>query len=221
MGLPPDVCPHCGGPWIVVDETPSVLRLQCEDCQRVERFDASTKTVRLQLIVSAGDRSFREPIEAVPSDELRVGDEFEHNGHRLLITALQGARDEKPKEARAADVRAIHARLFDTVPLKLSVNEGETTRSYQIDVLPEFELAVGQVVEAQGVRLVVKTLKSDQNRTLHKGFLLARNIRRAFCDPAPRRAKVGEIVKTRPRGARDPNERRARHGPPPGHRRRA
>ena len=108
------------------------------------------------------------------------------------------------RKARTVAPNAIRVLLTgytDLASLVGSINQGEITRSFQESVSPEEEIHVGTVREVQGVRLAVKTLKSDQNRTLHRGYLYARNVSRVFADVAHARARPGAKVKTRQRGA--------------------
>ena len=66
---------------------------------------------------------------------------------------------------------------------------------------PDHPVQIGEIYESEGRLMAIKTLKSDQNRTLHKGFLLARNVRRAFCDAAPMDMRPGDFMSVRRRGA--------------------
>lgn len=206
------ICPDCGNDeFAVLKETPQNVTVQCDECHTVRSFSPrKIRIIDLNTVVSDGEESWNVQLPTPSEEPVAVGDEFELDDHRMLVTTIEIAGQQRPKKALAKDITTLFAKVFDTVQLKLSVNERDVTRSYRIDVNPDKEIPIGLILEAGGELLVIKTIKSDQNRTLHKGFLYARNIRRAFCDPAPRRAKVGQIVGTRRRGA--PAERK---GAPP------
>lgn len=199
----PVACPVCGELDVeALSESRNKLTLQCVECSHV--WTTSPPHLRLRelpIVISDEEESTKDLMTVATADLVHLGDEFEHAGHRLMVTSIE-VEGRHVNKAKAGEITVMHAKVFDTVPLKISVNEADVTRSYRIDVEPEFEVHIGQVLEVQGMKLAVKTLKSDQNRTLHKGFLLARNIRRAFCDPVKRRrVRPGQRVPTRPRGA--------------------
>jgi uncharacterized Zn finger protein len=206
-----NACPQCGGIDLdVLRTSSSSTTFRCIDCDSVFTVSpAAPRTTTLRIIVSAAGTSQADEIEVVSLDVVSVGDEFEEAGHRYLVTAIEGPVGPTPS-CRVADAKVVHAKLFDKVIVHVSVNDGEVTKSFQLAMEPEAAVRVGQVLDVQGRAVAVKTLKSDQNRTLRKGFLLARNVRRAFCDPAPG-ARPGEHVKARSRRAPAPE--RARRGP--------
>ena len=200
-----DHCPSCD------EETEhQVLRaaaagwtIQCLDCETIRTVPAppQIKLRAVPVILSHGSASRNEILEVDLEGNVGVDDEYELGGHRVRVTQVEAPNGERPKRIAVRDVKTIYAIVFNTVQLHYTVNQGDTTRSFQEEVLPEEEVHVGKVREVQGVRLAVKTLKSDQNRTLHRGFLLARNVRRVFADVADRKARPGQKVKTRKRGA--------------------
>ncbi len=200
---PDDICPECGDEeHQVLKESPNNITAKCDQCHHVWSWSPRrSRVIQVNTVVSSGDQSWNVSVPTPDNELISVGDEFELDGHRMLVTSVEIDGQQLPPSAKASDVRTLFAKVFDTVPLKLSVNEKDKTRSYRIDVDPDMEVPIGLVLDVQGVRLAIKTLKSDQNRTLHKGFLFARNIVRAFCDPAPAKAKPGSIIGTRPRGA--------------------
>lgn len=208
------VCPECGGLDLDVLRASSNSRtLRCLDCDAVFTASPATdRTTPLRLIVSEAGESQPQALEVVTTDIVSLGDEFEADGHRYLVTSIEGPVG-PTTSCRVSEAKVVHAKLFDQVQLQISVNEGEVTRSYQLPVEPEEPVRIGQVLEVEGRLVAVKTLKSDQNRTIRKGFLFARNVRRAFCDPAPPKARPGDQVPTRSRRAPAPTRKR---GPPKG-----
>lgn len=199
-------CPACGSEdHEVLREAAGHTTLRCTECGHV-RTEAPRKPrhTDLALVLSDGHRSWSDRI-LVPDDEpVAVGDEFDHEGSRWLVTGVERTDGHATASAPAAQLRTCFAKRFDQVVLKVSVNEGEVTRSYEEAVDPERPVHIGEVLQVQERLLVVKTLKSDQNRTLHRGFLLARNVRRVFCDPAPPKARPGAVMAVRRRGAGKP-----------------
>lgn len=180
--------------------------VQCAECGHVRTLPApkQERYIEVPVIVSEGATARTARLHVPLDSPVRPDDEFELDGHRLRVTAVEVGAGRRPKSAPGRDVKVLYAVLFDTVALHYTLNEGETTRSFKEEVAPEEEVHIGTVREVQGIRLAVKTLKSDQNRTIHRGFLLARNVRRVFADLANPRAKPGQRHGVR------------RRGPPPG-----
>ena len=198
-------CPDCD---LITDHT--VLRaaaanwtLRCERCGKVRTLPAppAPRMKVLPVILSEGATSRTAQVAAELDGTVAIDDEFDLDGRRIRVTAVETVEGTRPKKAKTREVRTVYAVLFDTVNLHYTVNQGEITRSFQESVSPEEEIHVGTVREVQGVRLAIKTLKSDQNRTLHRGFLYARNVTRVFADLAAAKAKPGSKVRTRSRGA--------------------
>lgn len=207
-------CPACGSEeHRVLKSNDQNMTVQCMECSRVRSLTPKReRIVEVNLVVSEGEGSFRTRIPTPAEEEIRVGYEFGLDDHRMIVTGIEVDGQQTPRRARADEVKTLFAKVFDMVALKFSVNEGDVTKSFKTDVDPDMEIPVGLILPVEGRLLVIKTLKSDQNRTLHKGFLLARNITRAFCDPAPS-ARPGQKVPTRPRGRRGDAPARPRRGP--------
>lgn len=208
-------CPDCADDTehALLKESPSGLTVQCHECDRVHSFSPRrAKVISISLVVSDGDQSSSDTLETFDEETIAVGDEFGHNDHRMLVTGMEGTDGRHHDKLEAKQIKVLHAKLFDTVLLKMSVNEKEITKSYELVVSPERAVSIGEIIAVDGKKLKVKTLKSDQNRTLHKGFLLARNIRRAFCDEVPHWVKEGKIMPVRKRGRPAGAEAVPRHG---------
>lgn len=198
-------CPSCMEvtDHVVLRAAAANWTLRCEGCGKIRTVPAP-KQPRMHLvpvILSEGATSRNAQVAVELEGNVSVDDEFTLEGRRIRVTAVESKEGMRPKRLAARDVHVVYAVLFDTVNLHYTVNQGEVTRSFQESVSPEEEIHVGTVREVQGVRLALKTLKSDQNRTLHRGFLLAKNVSRVFADLAPSKAKPGEKVRTRNRGA--------------------
>lgn len=196
-------CPDCGRDTEheLLKESPASLTARCFDCSRVHTFSPPrAKLLTVPLVISDGDKSSSDSLETYDMEEIAVGDEFEHAGHRMMVTGMEGRDDRHHQKLVAKELKLLHAKLFDTVWLKMSVNDNETTKSYQMEVGPDTPYSIGQVVAVEGKKLKIKTMKSDQNRTINRGYLYARNIRRAFCDEVPHWVKEGKIMAVRKRG---------------------
>lgn len=198
-------CPTCGDveEHAVLRAAESGWTVECLECHTKQTVPAPPKprTIAVPLILSQGAAARTTQLE-VPLDlPVAVDEEAEVEGHRVRITAVERRDGSRPAGAPGRDIKTLYGVVYDTVRLRYTVNEGDITRSFQEEAPPEEEIHIGVVREVQGINLVVKTLKSDQNRTIHRGFLMARSVRRVFADLAPRGAKPGQKARARKRGA--------------------
>jgi len=198
-------CPTCGEvqDHVLLRAAESGWTVECLECHTKRTLPAPAKVrmTKVALILSDGATARSGQLE-VPLDEpVSTDEEAEFEGKRIRFTQIEKKDGTRPKQAPGRDIKTLYAVVYDTVRLRYTVNEGELTRSFQEEAPPEEEIHIGIVREVQGVRLVPKTLKSDMNRTIHRGFLMARSVRRIFADVAPRGSKIGQKAKVRFRGA--------------------
>lgn len=198
-------CPTCGGveDHALLRAAESGWTVECLECHTKQTVPAPPKprTILVPVILSEGAAARTIQLEVPLDGPVGTDEEAEAEGRRIRFTAIERKDGTRPKSAPGRDIKTLYAVVYDTVRLRYTVNEGDITRSFQEEAPPEEEIHVGIVREVQGINLVVKTLKSDQNRTLHRGFLLARSVRRIFADLAPRGSKPGHAAKVRKRGA--------------------
>ncbi len=196
-------CPKCGHvtEHQLLKPGENSMTVKCDDCGDVRTITPPrVRIIDLKLVISDEDKARNGRME-VPRDEVvAVGLEFDLDDERMIVTGIE-VEGKTTKKAKAEDIKILHAKVFNTVALKFSLNEDDKTRSFRMDVDPDTPVSVGEVFKVDETLMIVKTIKSDQNRTLHRGFLMARNIVRVFCDPAPWKAKKGQIITARRRGA--------------------
>lgn len=196
-------CPKCGHvtEHRLLKPGDHSMTVKCEDCGDVRSITPPrVRIIDMKLIVSEGPKARNERMEVPREEEVAVGLEFDLNEQRLIVTGIE-IEGKTVKKAKAEDIKILHAKVFDTVQLKFSVNELDVTHSYHLDVDPDMPVSIGEVFKVEDRLIVVKTIKSDQNRTLHRGSLAARHVVRCFSDPAPWKARAGRIMKARRRGA--------------------
>jgi uncharacterized Zn finger protein len=187
-------CPECGAEeFTELRATAQHLTLQCAECHAVRTVTVRRpRATQLPVIFSDGDKSWREVLDVPGEEPVIVGYEFEHEGHRYRVTGIERRDGVGATKANARDLKQMAAKKFDRVLLKFTLNEGETTQSLQLEVEPEEQVVVGSIMLAEGRLVLVKALKSDTNRTVRKGHLLAYQVVRVFCDPAPPGAVEGD-----------------------------
>lgn len=198
-------CPSCS-PHVPVNHT--VLKsnrdvlLQCQECGSVH-VRTRPKKVYVRVIISNGKESFHR--RAHLSGIIKTGDEFlvddETTGEANLahVTSLEVGGKRK-ETAPVEDIQTIWARAVDEVTVKISVNLGETTESMDIRVPGEKEFIIGEKIQVNNRKFVIKQIKiRDGGFKRRKGIAVeAKDIKRIFTDPAiplPKKiSKKGERI---------------------------
>lgn len=149
-------CPSCSPDAEIVHE---VLKpggqstVRCTDCSHVhkERIEVESDVERT-VIVSQSGESFTTTIEAPPSDEVSMGDEFIVDSEEALltarITALELDDGTRVEETTIEDVETIWTRAVDNVSVNVTLHpedgNRDRSRSLTINVPGDYELTVGE-----------------------------------------------------------------------------
>lgn len=180
-------CPDCG------DVTPhEVLRgkagkatmeatLRCRECGRVLTTTLGIpRIVPAKVIVSEGPSSRTTSVDLESDDLLMVGDEFPlDDGRRVKITSLELKDGRRPAKAQATDISVIWAVSFDTVSIKVSVNDVQRTHARSLEAGPDDEFHVGQTIGLGDMDCLVHSIKV-KDRMIRRGSAEARNIVRIY-----------------------------------------
>ncbi len=194
---------------VVLKERHGQAVLQCETCRTtVKATRSSEESLKVPVIISDMGSSRKELLDLYPDEHLEVGDQLFHEGHNLLVTALEvaapapskgastkagtgasdGAQAQAGRETRrvpsapADQLKNVWAKLFDRVRVGVSVNRGDVTTSGHFWCTPEEEIYVGDEVEMGNEMFVVIAIKTESTK-MRDGFALAQAIRRLYCRP--------------------------------------
>ncbi len=131
------------------------------------------------LIVSYRETSQRTDIELFPGEMVTVGDRLDVRDTRVEITAIevQGRRVER---AVAEEIEVIWSKRVDRVQVKFSVNRGGKTLPYSLEVPPDEEFEVGDIVDLGKERAVVHRISTTRG-LVREGVAAAEEIRRVYC----------------------------------------
>ncbi len=133
--------------------------VQCSQCQHIHKEVVKGESKRkLRLIVSHREASIKDSVEFPVSDVLRVGDVFFYKEYDVLITGIE---TEKARVGRAGveKIKTLWVKRFDYVDVKVSIKEGETTRSFKIECNPNDEFNVGQEVLIHDEKYIVHRVR--------------------------------------------------------------
>lgn len=200
-------------------EAPSALHLPCPNCgttpHRVVRghlsrgreivFEGVVRCVRcgytrrethrewahvaVPLIVSEQEASHRTELDLPPKEVVHVGDRFPTERGLVEITAVE-AGDRRPREGRVEEVDALWSKLVDQAEVKVSLNKGRKTLAHTLEVPPDEEFAVGDLLDLGRDQGVIHQIKTERG-TLRRGSARAEDIRRVYCRTVRRRSRRG------------------------------
>ena len=162
--------------------------VQCQQCSTVHHIQIPVeKPVEVSLVISFRDESLSGEMELSPREEVRVGDEFYHGDHNLLVTSVETA-GRRVQRALGKDIETIWTKVFDTVDLKVSVVKGSNTQSEKIEAAPDEEFAVGDVLDFGRFRVLISKIR-DNERTIYREDypVQARFIKRIYTKPIKER----------------------------------
>ncbi len=153
--------------------------LKCKNCgYTYKKFFEDEKMVDLKVIWSWRDRSEVKRITKLEEDVLSLGDEIRVDGINSQITAIEsGGR--RVKSAKVKDIDTVWAKRFDKVIVKVSVNRGSKTASYEIVAHPDEEFYIGDILDLERSHAVIHKIKTKE-RFLLKGGARARDIVRIY-----------------------------------------
>jgi len=155
--------------------------VQCITCKTIHNaYFPVEKPIEVPCVISEQDRSDRKRIEFGPSEEVKVGEEFFWEDHNLLITSIE-AGGKRVSRCKASQIDCLWLKIFDTVPLKVSIVRGEYTKSEKLEAAPEEEFAVGDILEFGKDKVVIDKIKTENRMVYREGSPVeARSIKRIY-----------------------------------------
>lgn len=177
-------CPDCGSKELEIlheaspDAEATDATLECQACERVFKDVVERpSSTEVDCVISDGDDSWPSTLEVGPEARLRVGDETYGDGHRLLITALEHEDGRRVRSLTPEGLGTVWCKVFDTVDVPVSVNQGHKTWTGDVEATPEEELFVGDELDLKWGRAVIHAIKTE-GRVQHEGGARAREIKR-------------------------------------------
>ena len=155
--------------------------LRCQECNRTFTTTvALPKIIPTKVVVSDGPSSEVTSMELESDDLIVMGDEFFlDDGRRVKVTGIDVTDGRKVKKAQATEVTTVWGVLFDTINLKVSINDVQKTYARYIEAEPDDEFSVGQTLRFGDVDCLIHSIKIKE-RMLRRGSAEARNIVRIY-----------------------------------------
>ncbi|ACS33016.1 HVO_0476 family zinc finger protein [Thermococcus gammatolerans] len=164
------ICPECGSDDVeVIKERGRELTLRCNECGNVWHVTLP-KLVRVPLIVSKHERSFKSEAELPEGEEIRVGDIVETEEDEVRITGIELEGGKRVNKAKVGEIVTLWGESL-TYPkvIKVSIYMPKgITQSFRVKVPRDEEFAVGEVVEVGGYTFKIEKIKTER-KMLHHG----------------------------------------------------
>ena len=182
-------CPECGKDTLhhVIKARFSSKRrttlngtAQCTECEFVHHIEFSQEgDIEVPLILSSGNKSEKTVISLPVGEELEYGLELMFRDGSIKITKLEkdGIRRHR---ALAKEVDTIWAKMYEKIPVNISISHGPRTYSRKIFATPDEEFEIGDLIRFNEYRAIIKKIR-DEWGMINKGFVKARNIKRMYC----------------------------------------
>ncbi len=144
------------------------------------------KPVRVRVIVSSGDRSYKGGVEFYAGESIRVGDEIivELPDRVTLaeITAIELKNGKRGSEAVISEIETIWTREVEEVFVKISLHKGKYTESVKIKVPGEEVFRINETLRISGKPYRVIRIRTRDGRVLRSPFqeALAKEIVRIY-----------------------------------------
>lgn len=126
-----------------------------------------TKLTNVKVIVSRGGTSRSYLITIPADDEMIVGREMlvDDGVDDVVLAELTSLEtDKRVKKALAGAVKTAWARAVDQVTVKVAVQRGGKTKSFNTSVVGTRIFRVGDVEQIEGTRYLIKNIKLREGR---------------------------------------------------------
>ncbi|WP_457750980.1 HVO_0476 family zinc finger protein [Thermococcus sp.] len=163
------VCPECGSDDVeVIKERGRELTLRCNECGNVWIITLP-KLVKVPLIVSKHERSFKTFAELPEGEEIRVGDIVETEEDEVRITGIELEGDRRVEKAEIGKIKTLWGESL-TYPKVIKVSiyvPGGVTQAFKVKVPRDEEFVVGEVLEVGGYTFKVEKIKTERKMLRH------------------------------------------------------
>jgi len=187
------VCPECGSEEVeVLSERGREVKLRCNECGYVWQITLS-KLIKVPIIVSKHERSFKKFAELPKDEEIKIGDIVELEDDEVRITGIELEDNKMVKKAPIREVKTLWGESL-TYPKVIGVSiylPKGITQSFKVKVDREEEFAVGEVLEVGGYTFKIEKIKTE-NKMLRHGKAKADEIVRIMGRPI--RAKASRSL---------------------------
>jgi uncharacterized Zn finger protein len=162
------------------------ILLKCNECGNIFRETiAIPKMVECRIIISKFENSQKKKLNLYQDDVLEVGDVLMVGDEEVKITSLENNRGGRVQRIEVSLLETIWAySLTGQVRVGISVDFGGRILSRKVEIEPDFQFSVGDVVKMGRTLFRIKSMKSI-NSMVRKGSSRAEDIKRIYGQPLP------------------------------------
>jgi len=164
------ICPECGSDDVeVIKERGRELTLKCNECGNVWHVTLP-KLIKVPLIVSKHERSFKSEAELPEGEEIKVGDIVETEDDEVRITGIELEGGKRVNRAKVEEIKTLWGESL-TYPkvIKVSIYLPKgLTQAFRVKVPRDEEFVVGEVLEVGGYTFRLEKIKTER-KMLHHG----------------------------------------------------
>ncbi|MFW6144161.1 MAG: HVO_0476 family zinc finger protein, partial [Candidatus Natronoplasma sp.] len=157
--------------------------VKCEECGATEhRTIREKKAVEVPIVVSWKDESNKEKISLYPEEWIHKGDELLLDESTVKVTSIVQEKEggtARTESSKVEDIKTIWAKKHDKVRVKVTVHKGRSSSSEVMEVVPEEEFFVNDMLEFDNEEAVIhKIMTNDGVRK--EGRVKAEDIKRVY-----------------------------------------
>lgn len=162
------------------------LLVQCVSCNEVQTLHLRPgKAIKINAILSDGPESMTCKIDSDDDEEISLDDVFEHEEILYRVTRIDDSETRPKRSMLASEISTLWAVRCDKCILRLTMTDGEESKSETIECAPDDVFTCGSIMEIDGSRWRIRALHTGKGRTL-RGKRSAIDIRRIYLHPANR-----------------------------------
>ncbi len=163
------ICPECGSEDVeVIKERGRELTLRCKECRNVWHVTLP-KLVKVPLIISKHEMSFKGEAELPEGEEISIGDIVEIEGDEVRITSIELEGDKRVERGKIGEIKTLWGESL-TYPRVIGVSiylPKGVTQSFKVKVRRDAEFVVGEVLEVGGYTFKVEKIKTERKMLRH------------------------------------------------------
>ena len=162
-------CPECGSENVeIIKERGREVTLRCLDCGNVWMVTLP-KLLKIPLIVSKHERSFKAEAELPEDEEIKVGDIVEIEDDEVRITGIELEGNKRVSKAKVSEVKTLWGESLKypkIIGVSIYLPKG-VTQSFKVQVDRGEEFVVGEVLEVGGYTFKVEKIKTERKMLTH------------------------------------------------------
>ena len=158
--------------------------LKCNECGNIFRETITIpKMVECRIIISKFENSQKKNLKLYPDDVFEIGDLLMVDDEKVKVTSLENNRGGRVHRSEVSQLGTIWAySLTGQVRVGISVDFGGRILSNKVEIEPEFQFSIGDVVKMGRTLFKIKSIKSTDS-VIRRGSSRAEDVKRIYAQP--------------------------------------